>query len=76
MIDRLGNINGLLNQDSNTSIGYSKKIGIDILMPDNSSFKFDINCTCKLKSKITTSDTSSLSSVIASYTGETPSPLV
>jgi hypothetical protein len=71
MIDRLGNINGLLDQDSNTTLEYSKKMGIDILLPDATTFKFDINCTCRLKSKITTADTSTVSSVVASYTGET-----
>lgn len=70
MIDRFGNINGLLNQDSNTTLIYDKKLGIDILLPDNSLFKFDINVSCKLKSQITTADSLSLSSVVASYTGE------
>jgi len=69
MIDRLGNINGLLNQDKNTPLSYEKKIGIDMLL-NNELFKFDINVNCKLKSKIATIDSKNISSVIGKYIGE------
>ncbi len=69
MIDRIGNINGLLNQDANTVLSYSKKIGIDMMI-NNELFKFDINVSCKLKSKITTASSINISSVIGANNNE------
>lgn len=71
MIDRLGNINGEKDFDSNVSLEYSKKIGIDILI-NNEVFKFDINVSSKLKSKVASIDTKNISSVISAYNNEPP----
>lgn len=69
MIDRLGNINGEANFDVNNSLEYSKKIGIDMII-NNELFKFDINVTSKLKSKITPIDNINLNSIISSFGNE------
>lgn len=69
MIDRLGNINGEANFDVNNSLEYSKKIGIDMII-NNELFKFDINVTAKLKSKITPIDNINLNSIISAFGNE------
>jgi hypothetical protein len=75
MIDRIGNIDGILNQDANTILEYSKKIGIDMMI-NNELFKFDINVTSKLKSKILTTDSLNISSVVTNFNNETSSNLI
>ena len=74
MIDRLGVINGNKLFDSTTLLQYSKKIGIDLLI-NNSLFKFDINVTSNLKSKIKVIDSLNISSVTSTFTGESKSIL-
>jgi hypothetical protein len=69
MIDRLGNINGELNYDVSSGLTYIKKLGIDLYI-NNEIFKFDINVTAKLKSKVTTIDTTNVNSVIAKFNNE------
>ncbi len=74
MIDRLGNINGLLNQDPNTLLEYNKKIGIDMMI-NNELFKFDIFVNSKFKSKVITADSINIASVIGKYNNEDTSTI-
>ena len=74
MIDRLGVINGVKLFDTTTILEYSKKIGIDLLI-NNQAFKFDINVTSKLKSKIKTVDSLNITSITNNFTGESQSLL-
>lgn len=69
MIDRFGNINGEREYDANSGLVYSKKIGVDMLI-NNETFKFDINVTSRLKSKVTPIESLNVSSVIAGYTND------
>lgn len=73
MMDRLGNINGNIDNTINDEIIYSKKIGID-LMINNEIFNFDINVTSKLKAKITPIETLNVSSVIGSFQENNSNP--
>lgn len=74
MTDRLGNIDGTFGYDANNGLTYSKKIGIDMLL-NNDTFKFDINVTSKLKSKVASIETKNVSSVLSSYNNEDKSTL-
>lgn len=75
MIDRLGNIDGLPTANSNNTLEYSKKLGIDILI-NNDVFKFDINVYARLKAKINGIDAKNVNSLLASFTDENQSNLV
>ena len=74
MLDRFGNIDGI-NANLSTDLTYSKKMGISMLI-NNNIFKFDINVTSKLKSKIKTADSVNISSVTAAFNNEQPSGLI
>ena len=74
MIDRIGNINGELGFDANNNLIYSKKIGIDMFL-NNEMFKFDINVTAKLRSKINLTDSLNLKSVIGAQSDSEPTTL-
>lgn len=69
MIDRIGKINGISNTTINDDLSYSKKIGIDLLI-NNESFKFDINVSSKLKSSVTPIESLNISSVVAGFRNE------
>lgn len=75
MVDRLGHINGEINYDIVNGLTYSKKLGVDILI-NNNTFKFDIKVTAKYKSKITSIDTKNVSSVIGNYNNEEKENLI
>jgi hypothetical protein len=75
MIDRLGNVNGELNFDTTNSLVYSKKIGIDMLI-NNELFKFDINVTSKLRSKVVSIESMNINSVLGSYNDESPAEML
>lgn len=66
MTDRLGFVDGNPNNTTNSDITYSKKIGVDLIL-DNQTFKFDINVKCGLKSKIVPLDTTKVSTVIGAF---------
>lgn len=66
MIDRFGKINGSVDLTINDEVTYSKKIGID-LMINNELFKFDINVTSKLKSKVVPIETLNVSSIVGLF---------
>lgn len=74
MIDRLGNINGIKEFDSNAPLIYTKKIGIDMFL-NNELFKFDINVNAKLRSKITNIDSLNVNSVTGAFGNEDKSDL-
>lgn len=74
MIDRLGNINGSKNYDTTETLQYDKKIGFDLLI-NNETFKFDINVTSKLKSKIKTADSVNINSITSQFSNEDQSIL-
>lgn len=69
MVDRLGLIDGVVNNAISSDIAYQKKIGIDMLI-NNAQFKFDISVTAKLKSKIAPVDSQNVSSVIGAFKEE------
>lgn len=73
MMDRFGNIDGVLNNENN-DITYMKKIGVDLML-NNNTFKFDIEATSKLRSKVTPIESLSVNSVVGKFTGESKEKL-
>jgi hypothetical protein len=69
MIDRLGNINGEIDFDTNSILEYKKKMGIDILI-NNEMFKFDITVNTRLKSKVITFDQVAIQSIKNNFNNE------
>lgn len=69
MTDRLGLINGRRDLTINTELTYSKKIGVDMMI-NNSTFKFDITVSSKLKSKVTPIDSLNVKSVLGAFANE------
>lgn len=69
MLDRKGYVNGEMERSISDSLQYSKKIGIDMLI-NNNTFRFDINVSAKLKSKIAPIDSQNVSSIITAYRDE------
>lgn len=73
--DALGNINGSISQNNgnkNQDLTYTKKIGFDILLK-NSVFKFDLQVSAKLQSKINSID---MVSVKSNYNNESKENLI
>lgn len=75
MMDRLGRVNGLNDTTINDSITYSKKLGVDLLI-NNEIFKFDINVTAKLKSKVQPIESLNVSSIVSSFTNESKEVII
>lgn len=73
MIDRIGNVDGDTEKTINDDLEYTKKIGIDMLI-NNNTFKFDIQVTSKLRAKITPLDTLNLTSVMGSFNPDSLKP--
>ena len=73
MIDRIGNVDGDVEKTINDDLEYTKKIGIDMLI-NNNTFKFDIQVTSKLRAKITPLDTLNLTSVMGSFNPDSLKP--
>jgi hypothetical protein len=69
MIDAIGNILGNPKASVNTANQYSKKIGVDMNI-NNQTFSFDVNVTANLRSKIKASDISNLGSILNTYNSE------
>ena len=75
MTDRLGLINGRRDLTINTELIYAKKLGVDMMI-NNSTFKFDILVSSKLKSKVTPIDSLNVKSVLGAFTNETPGQII
>lgn len=69
MMDRFGRVNGSTDLTINDKITYNKKIGIDILI-NNETFRFDINVTSKLRSTIIPIESLNVSSVVGQFGNE------
>lgn len=69
MMDRKGHVNGEFDRSITDDLAYSKKIGLDMLV-GSSVFRFDINVTAKLKSKIAPVDSQNVSSVVSAFKDE------
>ena len=69
MMDRKGHVNGEIGRSITDDLSYSKKIGVDMLI-GSSVFRFDINVTSKLKSKIAPVDSQNVSSVVSAFKDE------
>jgi len=74
MTDRFGNINGIQNFDYIDTLEYDKKIGIDILL-NNETFKFDILVKAKFKSKVSVLNSVNVTSITSSFANESPETL-
>lgn len=68
MVDRLGNVDGVVNNES-LDFEYMKKIGIDILI-NNELFKFDIEVSSKLRSKVSPIENINVNSIMGKYNSE------
>lgn len=69
MMDRKGHVNGEFGRSITDDLLYSKKMGVDILI-NNEIFRFDINVSAKLKSKIAPVESKNVSSIISAYKDE------
>lgn len=66
MMDKLGNINGDGRNKLNHNFGYTKKIGIDLLI-NNQTFRFDLSASVNFKGSVTPIEKLNVSSVAGNF---------